>query len=80
MNNDLIKITQWAFQWKISFNPDISKWADEAIFSLKKSIESHLLLALNNIPVTLAIPQKHLGMQLDNKLNFGEHFSKAEKS
>ena len=25
MNKDLEKISMWAYQWKISFNPDISK-------------------------------------------------------
>ena len=25
LNNYLTKITKWAFQWKMSFNPDISK-------------------------------------------------------
>ena len=24
LNNEFIKITKWAFQWKMSFNPDIS--------------------------------------------------------
>ena len=27
LNNELTKITKWAFQWKMSFNPDISKQA-----------------------------------------------------
>ena len=35
LNNDLTKIKKWTFQWKISFNPDISKQADEVIFSAK---------------------------------------------
>ena len=25
MNKDLIKISKWAYQWKMSFNPDITK-------------------------------------------------------
>ena len=32
LNNDLTKITKWVFQWKLSFNPDISKQAHEVIF------------------------------------------------
>ena len=28
-----MKINHWAFQWKISFNPDPSKQAQEVIFS-----------------------------------------------
>ena len=36
LNNDLSKISNWAFQWKMSFNPDPSKQAQEVI-SLVKS-------------------------------------------
>ena len=36
INNDLKLISDWAFQWKISFNPDPSKQAQEIIFSRKK--------------------------------------------
>ena len=41
LNNDLSKITKWAFQWKMNFNPDISKQAHETIFSSKRSIVSY---------------------------------------
>ena len=41
LNNDLTKITKWAFQWKMSFNPDISKQAHEVIFFRKRSVSSH---------------------------------------
>ena len=34
-NNDLTKITKWAFQWKMSFNPDISEQAHKVIFAHK---------------------------------------------
>ena len=44
LNNDLKKISDWAFQWKMSFNPDPSKQAQEVIFStkLKKRITPSL--------------------------------------
>ena len=35
LNNDLVKINRWAYQWKMSFNSDPSKQAQEAIFSRK---------------------------------------------
>ena len=35
LNNDLVKINKWAYQWKMSFNSDPSKQAQEAIFSRK---------------------------------------------
>ena len=77
LNNDLVKITQWAYQCKMSSNPDISKQAHEVI-SRKRSIVTHPSLNFNNIPVAQTNSQKHLGMQLDIKLNFEEHLSKVE--
>ena len=41
LNNDLKKINGWAFQWKISFNPDPSKQYQEVIFSRKLKNVSH---------------------------------------
>ena len=37
INSDLTLISNWAFQWKMSFNPDPSKQAQEIIFSRKKN-------------------------------------------
>ena len=33
LNEDLDKINNWANQWKMSFNPDRSKKAQDVIFS-----------------------------------------------
>ena len=35
LNDDLVKISNWAYQWKMSFNPDPNKQAQEVIFSIK---------------------------------------------
>ena len=35
INKDLKPISDWAFQWKMSFNPDPSKQAQAIIFSRK---------------------------------------------
>ena len=78
LNNDLTKITKWTFQWKMSFNPDIYKQAHEVIFSRKRFVSSHPPLIFNNIPVAQTNSRKHLGMQLDKKLNFEEHLKKVE--
>ena len=42
LNNDLVKISGWAYQWKMSFNLDPSNEAQEVIFSrkAKKGIRS----------------------------------------
>ena len=50
-----------------------SKQAQEVIFSPKIKKPNHPELIFNNIPVNQTSYQKHLGMFLDNKLNFGEH-------
>ena len=35
LNNGLKEINKWTFQWKMSFNPDPTKQAQEVIFSRK---------------------------------------------
>ena len=42
LNDDLKKVNDWAFQWKMSFNPDPSKQHPEVIFS-RKSKRSTIL-------------------------------------
>ena len=36
LNDDLKKINDWAYKWKMSFNPDSAKPAHEVVFSRKK--------------------------------------------
>ena len=57
----------------MSFNPDSTKQAQEVIFSQKMIKTSHPLIKLNNLPVQNASSHKHLGMILDEKLNFESH-------
>ena len=35
LNYDLIRVREWAFQWKMRFNPELSKQAQEVIFTRK---------------------------------------------
>ena len=67
----------------MSFNPDRSKQAQEVIFSRKTWIQSHPVLTFDNCPVIKTTHHKHLGLILDEKLNFKEHLkekmSKAYK-
>ena len=72
LNNDLEKIGEWAFQWKMSFNPDPTKQAPELIFSRKVQMTNHPLLFFNENFVPKTTLEKHLGMFLDSKLNFSE--------
>ena len=58
LNEDLIRITHSTYQWKMSFNPDITKQAQEIIFSRKKNNTSHPSLYFNNIPIQKKISSK----------------------
>ena len=73
LNNGLRNITKWAYQWKMIFNPDLTKQAQEVIFSRKLNKPVHPNLTFNNSQVSQTESQKHLGLILDNKLNFNEH-------
>ena len=73
LNNDLQKISEWAYKWKMSFNPDPTKQAQEVIFSRKLKKSLHPSIKFNNVPVQNASSQKHLGLILDDKLNFKSH-------
>ena len=76
LNSDLSRIKQWAFQWKMSFNPDPNKQAQEVIFSRKLKKFCHPSLHFNNNNnVSQASSQKHLGLTLDNRLTFDEHLT-----
>ena len=73
LNNDLQLISQWAYKCKMLFNPDPKKPAQEVLFSRKKQIQNHPTISLNNVQVERTTYQKHLGVILDEKLNFKEH-------
>ena len=60
LNDDLKKINKWAFQWKMSFNPDPNKQAQEVIFSRKLNKPNHPSLNFNNMVVIQSINHKHL--------------------
>ena len=73
LNNDLFQINKWDFQWKMSFNPDQSKQAQEIIFSRKTEKNFHPSLRFNNSIVSQSLSQKHLGIFLDARVTFEEH-------
>ena len=51
LKNDLTKISEWAVQWKMNFNPDPSKQAQELLFSQKASSKPYPSLNFNDNPV-----------------------------
>ena len=77
LNNDFLSISTWAYNWKMLFNPDSSKPAQEVLFSRKKKIQVHPTISLNNVQVERVSYQKHLGVLLDEKLNFKQHIDSA---
>ena len=77
LNNDLQSISTWGYNWKMLFNPDSSKPAQEMLFSRKKKIQVYRTISLNNVQVERVAYQKHPGILLDEKLNFKRHIDSA---
>ena len=75
LNHDLNIIKEWAFQWKMVFNPDPNKQATEVVFSHKKHAINHPPLFFNGTAVASSVVHKHLGLFLDKKLTFDHHLS-----
>ena len=77
------KINDWATQWKMSFNPDPTKQAQEVIFSCKIT-PLRIPLNFNNTNVKQTTFEKHPGLILDSQINFEEYlktiFSKVNKT
>ena len=57
----------------MSFNPDITKQAQEIIFSQKENDTSHPNLYFNNARIQRKSVHKHLGLFFDETLSFLEH-------
>ena len=52
LNKDLCLINEWAFQWKMSFNPDPNKQAADVIFTRERIQGNHPELVFNKSIVT----------------------------
>ena len=83
LNNDLIAISNWSYQWKMVFNPDVSKQATKICFTNKNVLRDVPDLMFNNNVIKVVKEHKHLGLILDNHLSFDKHIndktSKANK-
>ena len=51
------------------FNPNITKQAQEVVFSQKAVRLFHPQLHFNEVPVERSVSQKHLGLYLHQKLD-----------
>ena len=65
LDEDLQEIGNWAFKWKMNFNLDPNKQAQEIIFSKKKTASLHPVVHFDNRPVKSTQIHKHLEMMLD---------------
>ena len=75
LNHDLTLIKNWAYQWKMCFNPDQTKQAEEILFSQKIKKVDHPPIYFNGIEVKRVNDHQHLGLFLDSKLSFSKHLS-----
>ena len=52
LDKDLKKTSDWAYKWKLIFNPDLSKQAQEVMFSRKTNNISHSTTTFNTVPMS----------------------------
>ena len=74
-----LTISQWAYQWKMIFNPDVSKQPQNVVFSHKVVTTNHVTLYFNNDSVITENFQRHFGLFLDSKLNLPDHINEKIK-
>ena len=79
LNYDLNRVREWAFHWKMSFNPETSKQAQEVIFTRKRQKKDYSPLYFNDSFVKETCTQQYLGMLLDFRLDFKEHWKSLLK-
>ena len=73
LNHDLKVKSQWAYQWKMNFNPGLNFQATELLFSCQKNSPNHPSLFFNESVVPKVKEQTHLGLILDSNLSFERH-------
>ena len=79
LNCNLEKVSNWAYQRKMQFNPDPNKQANEVIFSRKSNSFPYPHVKFNENNITKCSYQKHLGIVLDLKLNCNTHIDQKIK-
>ena len=73
LNSDIESISNWAYQWKLQFNPDPKKQ------ERKSSTCMYPPVKFNNNTITKCPHQKHFGVVLDSKLDFNIHIEQKIK-
>ena len=73
LGRDLGKVVGWAYQWKMSFNPDPSKQAVEVHLFCKINPVDTPPVYCNDLAVASCKTHKHLSLLLDKRLDFDRH-------
>ena len=69
LNSNLLKIQDWACQWKVPLTPDRTKQAQEVLFSRRAiRLFIHLFILTKQL-WNSRIHQKHFGLQIGGKLS-----------
>ena len=77
MSHDIVLISQWAHDWRMSFNPDPQKQAAELLFSKKRHQVDRPVILFNDISVKKVDKNKHSSIIFDSKLSFSAHIKSA---
>ena len=65
LNHDLTRISHSAYRWKMSFNPNPSKQAQEVLFSNNIMKTNHPNIIFNGNTAQKSANQKHFGLILE---------------
>ena len=78
-NDDLKRLYGWSVKWKMSFNPDPTKPAEEVIFT-KRNLTLYDPVSYSGVDVMQVDYHKHLGFILDSKTSYSKHIGKIGKA
>ena len=79
LNDDFNRVRKLAFQWKMSFDPEPSKQAQDVTITRKLQKKGYSPLYFNDSSVKETCKQKHIGMLMDFRLDFQEHWKSLVK-
>ena len=71
LNQDLARITKWAQDWMVTFNPNKT----ESLILSRKQTNNIPPLLMNHIPILEVRSHKHLGCHLDNNMKWNTHIN-----
>ena len=72
LNSDLKLIHEWSLKWKMFFNPDVNKSAEEIIFT-SRNLTRYGNITFASAGVKRVDSHKYLGLILDSKVTFNKH-------